>query len=272
MNILIAFGVAAFALCVLWAVQSVALKLLGEPLAWPLQYMTRKPSMRLTGQAMIQVSWLIIFFGTPLALGTSPMDLLRQLFPVPVPWRQIAIAFSIMFFPFCLFFAFGIKARWLQIAPKFDPATRRFKLFCRFLTPLPLATFEEAVFRGTLLEQLLRSLPQSYASTAAAILLSSLAFSLVHFIKPPRRQPVGQGIYGFFTAGCLFGLAYVIGGRSLWLPIVLHATAIWCIELTRLYVDYKAPRWLIGFPEAPHSGLFGSVFILAMAIGLLVLI
>ncbi len=272
MNILIALGVAAFALCVLWAVQSVALTLIGEPLAWPLQYTTRQSLMRLTGQVMIQVSWIIIFVGTPLALGISPLNLLHQLFPLPVPWRQIAVAFSIMFFPFCLFFSLCIKAGWLQIAPKFNRATRRFKLFCRFLTPLPLATFEEAVFRGTLLEQLLRSLPQSYASSAAAIIVSSLAFSLVHFIKPPRRKPVGQGIYGFFTAGCLFGLAYVIGGRSLWLPIVLHATAILCIELTRLYIDYKAPRWLVGFPEAPHSGLVGSAIILTMAIGLVVLI
>jgi hypothetical protein len=272
MNILIVLGVAAFALCALWAVQSVALTLIGEPLAWPLQYTTRKPPMRLIGQAMIQVSWFIIFVGTPLALGINPLDLLHQLFPIPVPWSQVAIAFSIMFFPFCLLFALCIKTGWLQIAPKFDRATRRAKLFRRFLTPLPLATFEEAVFRGTLLEQLLRSLPQSFASSTVAIILSSLAFSLVHFMKPPRRKPVGQGIWGFFTAGCLFGLAYVMSGRSLWLPIVLHATAIFCIEVTRLYVDYKAPLWLIGFPEAPHSGLIGSVLILAMAIGLVVLI
>jgi membrane protease YdiL (CAAX protease family) len=272
MNILITLGVAALALCVLWAVQSVALKLIGEPLAWPLQYATRKPAMRLTGQVMIQVAWIITFVGTPLALGISPLALLYQLFPLPVPWGRIAIAFSIMLFPFCVLFAFYIRTGWLQIAPKFDQAARRAKLFRRFLTPLPLATFEEAVFRGTLLEQLLRSLPPSYASSTAAIILSSVVFSLVHFIKPPRRQPVGQGIYGFFIAGCLFGLAYVVGGRSLWLPIVLHATAIFCIEVSRLYVDYKAPRWLIGVPEAPQSGLFGSMLVLAMAIALVVLI
>ena len=272
MNIVITLGVAALALCVLWGVQSIALKLVGEPLAWPLQYATRKQPMRLTGQVMIQAVWIIIFVGTPLALGISPSVLSHQLFPLPLPWRQIAIAFSIMFFPFCLLFAFYIRAGWLQFVPKFDQATRRAKLFRRFLTPLPLATFEEAVFRGTLLEQLLRSLPQSYASSMVAIILSSIVFSLVHFIKPPRRRPLGQGIFGFFIAGCLFGLAYVISGRSLWLPIILHATAIFCIEVSRLYVDYKAPRWLIGVPEAPQSGLFGTILVVAMAIALAVLI
>jgi Type II CAAX prenyl endopeptidase Rce1-like len=273
MNILITLGVAAFALAVLWAVQSLALKLAGEPLAWPLRYATRNPAMRLMGQAMIQASWLIILAGTPLALGISPLNALRQAFPLPVPWQRIAIVFSITFLSFCILFTVYIKARWLQIAPRFDPAVRHAKLFRRFLTPLPLATFEEGVFRGTLLEQLLQSLPSSHVYSAAAIMISALAFSLVHFIKPPgRSKPVGQGIYGFFIAGCVFGLAYIVGGRSLWLPIVMHATAIFCIEVMRLYSAYKGPRWLIGFPEAPHSGLIGSIGVLGMAIALVALI
>jgi Type II CAAX prenyl endopeptidase Rce1-like len=272
MNILITLGVAAVALAVLWVVQSLALKLAGEPLAWPLQYATRDPAMRLTGQAMIQASWLIILAGTPLALGISPLTALAQAFPLPVPWRQIVIVFSITFFSFGVLFAVYVKAGWLQIAPRFDPAVRRAKLFRRFLTPLPLATFEEGVFRGTLLEQLLRSLPSSHLYSAAAIMISALAFALVHFIKPPRGKPVGQGIYGFFVAGCVFGLAYIVGGRSLWLPIVMHATAIFCIEVMRLYAAYKGPRWLIGFPEAPHSGLIGSIGVAGMAIALVALI
>jgi len=272
MNILITLAVAAFALCVLWAVQTVMLKLLGEPLAWPLQYTTRNPAMRLTGQLMIQVSWLIVLVGTPLALGVRPLDALHKAFPLPIPWRQIAIAFSIMFFPTCLGEALVVKAGWLQIAPRLDRATRRAKLFRRFLTPLPLATLEEAVFRGTVLEQLLQLLPQSYLSSILAIVLSSLAFSLVHFIKPPRGKPVGQGIYGFFIAGCLFGLAYIVGGRCLWVPIVLHATAIFFIEVTKLYAVYSAPRWLMGFPDAPHSGLVGSIAVLGIAVAVAVLI
>jgi hypothetical protein len=228
--------------------------------------------MRLTGQVMIQVVWLIILFGTPWALGVRPLDALHKAFPLPVPWHQIAIAFSIMFFPVCLSDALVIKAGWLQIAPMFDRSTRRAKLFRRFLTPLPLATLEEAVFRGTLLEQMLQAWPQSYAYTALAIVLSSLAFSLAHFIKPPRGKPVGQGIYGFFTAGCLFGVAYIVGGRSLWLPIVLHATAIFLIEVVKLYAHYNTSRWLVGFPEAPHSGILGSIVVLGMAIALVLLI
>ncbi|HXW43032.1 MAG TPA: CPBP family glutamic-type intramembrane protease [Xanthobacteraceae bacterium] len=272
MNILITLGVAAFALGLLWAVQSVALMILGEPLAFPLRYTTTKRVIRWTGQAMIQVSWLVILAGTPLALGIRPLDALQQAFPLPPPWHRIAIVTAITFFGFCFLFALYIKAGWLQIHPRYDPATQRAKLIRRFLGPLPLATLEEAVFRGILLEQLLRSLPQSPAYSAAAIAASSLVFSLVHFIKPPRVIPVGQGIYGFFAAGCLFGLAYVVGGRNLWLPIVMHATAIFCVQMMRLYSFFKGPRYLAGFSEAPQSGLVGSLAMVGMAVALITLI
>ena len=272
MNIAITLGVAAFALCLLWAVQSVMLIALGEPLAWPLRYATPKPAMRWTGQVMIQISWLVILVGTPLALGIPLFDALQQAFPLPPPWQRIAIVSAITLFGFCFLFAFYFKAGWLQFHPRYDRATRRAKLVRRFLGPLPLATLEEAVFRGTLLEQLLRSLPQSLGFAAAAIVVSSLVFSLVHFIKPPKVIPVGQGIYGFFAAGCLFGLAYVVGGRNLWLPIAMHATAIFCVQMTRLYSFYKGPRYLAGFSEAPQSGLVGSLAMLGMAIALLALI
>ncbi len=157
MNILIVLAIGTSALFVLWAVQSVVLKLVGEPLAWPLRFTTRKPLVRWTARVMVQASWLVILVGTPLALGIRPLDALQQAFPTPVPWRDIAVAFSIMFFSAWALFALYIKAGWVRIEPQHDGATRRGKLLRRFLGPLPLATLEEAVFRGVLLEQLLRS-------------------------------------------------------------------------------------------------------------------
>src|SRR5262245_7693104 len=69
MNVLPALEVAAVALGMLWAGQSIVLKLVGEPLAWPLRFTTRKPVVRFTSRVMIHVSWLVILVGTPLALG-----------------------------------------------------------------------------------------------------------------------------------------------------------------------------------------------------------
>jgi len=272
-SILITLGVGAFALCMLWVVQSIALKLAGEPLAWPLRFSTRKPAVRWTARVMVQATWFIILIGTPLALGIDLRDALNQAFPQPVPWREIVIGFAIMFFPPCLIYALLIKADWIRIEPQHDPATRRAKLFRRFLGPLPLATMEEAVFRGVLLEQLLRSLPPSDVATVSAIVLSSAAFSAVHFIKRPYPgKPVWQPAYGLFIVGCLLGLAYVISGRHLWLPIIMHAAAIFVNEVMRLYSTHRAPPWLMGYSEWPQSGLVGSIFILCAGIALVALI
>jgi hypothetical protein len=272
MNVFVLFGVAAFGMGMLWLAQSVALVYVGEPLAWPLQYTTRLPVVRMTSQVMIQVVWIVIVVGTPVALGIGPLDALGRAFPLPVPWRQMAIAFLITFIPLCVIYAVYIKAGWLRVWPKYDQASRRRKMFWRFIAPLPLATFEEAAFRGTLLGQLLEALPPTPIFSALAVILSSAIFAVAHFIKPARGKPVMQGLYGYFTAGCLFGIAYIVGGRSLWLPIVMHAAAVLVIEVMRLYTVHQAPHWLAGFAEGPHSGVMGSVLVLGVAIALLVLI
>jgi hypothetical protein len=77
----------------------------------------------------------------------------------------------------------------------------------------------------------------------------------VHFIKLPYPgKPVWQPAYGLFIVGCLLGFAYVIGGRSLWLPVVIHATMVFLIEVMKIYAVYRAPPWLMGYAEGQASG------------------
>ena len=162
---------------------------------------------------------------------------------------------------------------WVRIEPQHDRATRHAKLLRRFFGPLPLAMLEEGVFRGVLLEQLLRSFPPSRAYTALAIGLSSAAFSAVHFIKQSYPgKPVWQPAYGLFIIGCLFGIAYVVGGRSLWLPIAMHAPAMFVVEVMRLYTVFQGPPWLVGYGEWPQSGLIGSLLVSCMAVALVLLV
>jgi CAAX prenyl protease-like protein len=273
MNILVALAVALAGVCVLWLVQSIVLVAAGRPLALPLRFATDKPVLKWTSRAIVHTEWLIILFGTPIALGIRPLDALNQAFPTPVPWRDIGVAFSLMFGATVLTYAFYLMVGWVRFQPQGDQATRRAKLFRRFFPgPLPLAAFEEGVFRGILLEQLLRSLPSSHVFTALAIVVSSAAFAAIHFVKPAKGKSVRQASYGYFLVGCLFGLAYVVGGRSLWLPIVVHASAVFGIEVARLYVVFQAPRWLVGFGESPQSGLVGSIVVVLVGIALVVLI
>jgi hypothetical protein len=268
MSILILLAIGVFSLCLLWVVQSIALKLVGEPLAWPFRFKTRAPLVRWTVRVMVHAIWIIILVATPLALGIRPLDALHQAFPTPVPWHNIAVTFAIIFIPCWFVYALLIKAEWVRIEPQHDQATRRAKLFRRFLGPLPLATLEEAVFRGVVLEQMLRSFPQSQFYTLLAIVLSSAVFSAVHFIKPQTGKPIWQPAYGLFIVGCLFAEAYILGGRSLWLPIVVHATFVFIIQVMRLYSVHQSPPWLMGYSEWPQSGLVGSIFVLCAGIAL----
>ena len=273
MNIFIVMAVAAFGLCLLWIVQSIALVLAGEPLAWPLRFETRKPAVKWTSRVMIHTTWLIILFGTPFALGNSPLLWLHQEFPTPVPWRDIAVAFSLMLFPIWAMYALWIAAGWVRIQPPHDWATRRGKLLRRAWGSWPVAILEESVFRGVLLEQLLRSLPPSTGYSALAIVVVALVFSSIHFIKRPQAgRRIWQPAYGLFIVSCLFGMAYIVGGRTLWLPIVMHGAAVFAIEVMRLYLVFQGPPRLIGYAEFPQSGLLGSLLLLGVGIALVLLI
>ena len=113
----------------------------------------------------------------------------------------------------------------------------------------------------------------SYSSTRSLFVSATHRSPNRSSIKPAgAHKSIAQGLYGYFTAGCLFGLAFVVGGHSLWLPITMHATAILVIEVMRLYTVHQAPPWLAGFSELPQSGVVGTVVVVGMAIALVALI
>jgi hypothetical protein len=273
MNILVVVTICALAVGLLWVAQSCALLVVGEPLALPLRFTTRRPLVRWTARVMVQVTWLLLLVGVPLALGVGPAEALNRAFPLPVPWRKIATGSLILVLPFVTALLAETWIGWIRIEPKFDAATLRGKLFRRVLTPVPLATMEEGVFRGIILEQLLETMPSGLGYRTTAIIISALLFSSVHFIRPqPIGKPVWLQAYGFFLAGCIFGVAYVVSGRNLWVSIALHAWAILIIEIERLYCHFVGPRWLIGFAESPYSGVLGTAGAAGMALALLWLI
>ena len=273
MNVLIVVAAGALAMALLWAAQSCALLYAGEPLTWPLHYTTRQPVVRWTGRVMIQIAWLVILIGVPLALGESPAQALQRALPLPVPWQNILTSSLIVAPPFLVVLTIEGLFGWLRLSPQFDARTRHLKLMRRFLTPIPLATMEEAVFRGILLEQLLQTLPRTLLCSIASVVVSAIVFSSAHFIrKQPEGKPVWQQAYGFFLAGCLFGTGYIVGGRNLWIPIALHAWAILIVEIGRLYCQFNGPRWVVGFAESPYSGVIGSMLTGGMILALVLLI
>lgn len=88
-----------------------------------------------------------------------------------------------------------------------------YALFTGLLLMLLVAFYEELVFRGYILNNLLQSLNQQ-----SSLLISAALFALAHFGNP------GIGIIGFlniFLAGVLLGINYVYT-KNLWFAVMLH--------------------------------------------------
>lgn len=107
-----------------------------------------------------------------------------------------------------------------------------------FITTAVLApVLEETVFRGFLLPSLAKYMP-----TPAAVLLSSLAFGLVHL--SPRDTPQLTAL------GILLGFSYV-RSRNLLTPMIIHGT--W--NGTVLCVLYALQASGVDLQEVLHGGL-----------------
>lgn len=257
MNLLILIAVFVVGFLALWAGQLITQKFLGQPLTAPLRYNRDSIPMRWAGKLLVQGYWIALLFGFPLLIGETFLTYFGRAFSGGLV-NQALILFCVAYGVMIVGYLFEIVVGWVEYKPWYDASTRRKKLLRRFLTPLPLALMEEAVFRGLVLEQIYQVGPQNLWGATIAIALSAAAFSAVHFIKR-HSNTVSQwqaGI-GLFVVGSVLGIAYFAGGRTLWFPVAVHAAGILVTESMRLYTEYKGPQVLIGYPSFPHSGLVG---------------
>ena len=146
-------------------------------------------------------------------------------------------------------------------------------LFSRVLAAIAVPFLEEPIFRGLILGVLLRSLPAT-----TAMLFTSTAFSILHFLKAPEQTNAtvtwASGfvsiahafsqfaepllvLSGFTT---LFLLGWILADarirtRSLWLPIGLHAGWIFANAL----FNKLARREMEALPWIGRNLLIGLV-------------
>ncbi len=268
MNLLMLVTLSLVGVLAIWLAQSVALWSVGAPLAWPLRSRCEHPRVKWTRRVAVQAVWAVLLLGFPMTVGSDPVTFFSRVFPPP-DWSLIGSTFLTCLAAMVLAFVVEISAGWVCWEPQFSTRIRRAKLLRRFLTPVPLAVVEEAVFRGTLLAQIEFALPSGRTSEIAAIIVSSAVFSALHFLRPDDQRPLWQPAAGLFLFGVLCGAAYLSSGRTLWLPVTIHATGILVTEVTRLYTVHKGPRVLIGYGCFPHSGLIGATTLVILGVLLL---
>jgi membrane protease YdiL (CAAX protease family) len=145
---------------------------------------------------------------------------------------------------------------------------------------------EEFFFRGFLFIQL-----EKKWKTQAALILTSAFYSLSHFfdngqIFIPSKPDLGDAVrlllgylepfalrpleilpefIGLFLFGILLSLAFLRTGRSLFVPIGIHAGSVFCIKFQNAFLRKGDETFSLWLGSAPHyDGLFEWLFLLGI--------
>lgn len=172
---------------------------------------------------------------TTLARGGSLADLgLRQ----PRRWLTVPVwAIGIL-----VVFVVAQNVAPLLVAPFFDlpqPDMSRYDavrgnaaaaISLAIVLPLTAAIPEEILYRGFLIERLARLFAGTRGATVLAVLVQALIFGSVHF------QWGAGGIIFAAIMGAVWGFAFLLCGRNLWITIIAHSMAHLAM-VTQLYLS-----------------------------------
>ncbi len=136
-----------------------------------------------------------------------------------------------------------------------------------FILALAIAMVEEIVFRGFILQELVKDYP--YWSAA---IISSLIFALLHLVW--ERKTTLPQIPGLWLMGIVLVGAVLADNGNLGLAWGLHTgwiLGLSCIDSAQI-LTYSQPEkpWLTGINQQPLAGLAG-IFCLFMTLGWLLL-
>jgi len=109
-----------------------------------------------------------------------------------------------------------------------------------FFMWLVAAFGEEFIWRAFVLRELAERWGESRQAWLGAIVVSSLLFGLIHFYQGPR------GVLNATFGGAFLGVVFVVnGGRSLWLPILIHGLTN-TFSFVLIYLDlYKVVNFWV---------------------------
>ncbi|MBN2563860.1 MAG: CPBP family intramembrane metalloprotease [Phycisphaerae bacterium] len=237
---------------VMWVGQTAVLRRSGLPVRWRIDARHAPRHVRTVGRITTQLSLLAIIVAYPLILGGSPVAYYGALLPVSGSAWHVAqgAAASVLFL--CVLFGVWLATGRLQIDVYQSRRRWRRRLLLLLPTALLGALTEELLFRGVVMADLLRSLPDA---TYLAVTLAALTFAVAHYVRSPKRY---WTFPGHVMLGLLLCVAFLQTG-SLWLAVGLHVGGILMIMGTRPFFWYRGPAWVTGASIFPFAGVVGIV-------------
>ena len=187
MTVAVMAAVALAGVIEIWLAQTVALWAIGDPrpVAWPFRHPSSSRLVRWVQKVAVQVALFGLLITIPFAAGDRPLAYYRARLS-PVQWEEFIRTMAGTLAVLVAMLVIHLACRWVRLTPRHGPGKTLLKLIRGSLTPVPLAFVEEAVFRGVVLEQLLRALPETSVGVGLAVVLSAMVFASAHFIRPQR--------------------------------------------------------------------------------------
>ena len=222
--------------------------------AWPLRHGSESLAVRWTLKAALQVVLLSVLLLPPWLNGESPWAYHAERL-AGVNWMVPVAGGALTLTLFSAVMLLNFRLGWITVEPSRSGLKLLAKLGRASLTPLPLAIMEELVFRGIVLEQLVRSFPATVSGEGAAA--DDLGGAFRNGPLPAQQKRVMLPAVGLFALGWMLGLVYLLDGHTIWVPAAFHAAGVWFIQLTRPFACYRGPAWLIGYRSYPICGVFG---------------
>ncbi len=242
---------------IMWSTQTILLWATGRPLRLRISLAGLPRPLKLLSRTINGCALAAILLTFPILRGVSPVDYYGGLFPgLTRPREMLHGAAAATLYLALVYLAWTVTDNVrFQIRHSWGRLIRR--LAGVPPTALLIATFEELLFRGMLLSDLLRSF-----TPAIAVGVGAAAFAAAHYLRPVKRY---WTFPGHLALGVLLCLSF-LWTRALWLPIGLHAGGVLVLMAVRPFIRYTGPAWLAGASIFPYAGLVG-----VLALGLLTL-
>jgi len=265
MNLLILAGFGCGTIALLWIAQTLALLAIGKRdcLLLPYRHDGESSLVRWSMKLALHAGLLSMIFLYPWVIGFDPWQYHLERI-VPLEWWHVlagvGLTAGLLSIPLIISLAVG----WVKFENRYRASKLIYKLVRSFLIPIPLTLVEEPLFRGVVQEQFLAVFPSSAAGWTFAVVLSSLIFASVHFVKPQKRSLLP--FIGLFGLGVILSLAYIRTGHHYLLPMTIHGTGVWFVQMTRSTTRYGGPAWLVGHASYPICGAMGLTAMTAMGV------
>jgi membrane protease YdiL (CAAX protease family) len=253
----VALALLALVPVLLWLTQVVLLRAAGLPFRWQINAPDLPRGLKRINRGVTYLIFALLLLGYPLTRGQTPVTFYGRFFPLDGRPGELAFGFAAA----CLYLALLYLA-WLltdnvRFTIRHAPGRLAQRIAGAPLTALFAAGFEELLFRGLLLDDLLRTF-----SPERAVLAGAIIFAGAHYVRSVKRY---WTFAGHLALGLLFCIAFVVTD-ALWLSIGLHAGGIVMLMGLRPLIRYTGPPWLVGASIFPYAGAAGIVALLLLTL------